>query len=156
MLPFTREAFLQVFADYGAVHWPASLVAYIIAALSIVAILAGSRRAGIVLFVGLALMWAWTGLFYHLVYFRPINGAAIFFGILFLLGAVLLLLAASKSMEAVRWVGARSGIGWTLAAYALLGYPLLGFAEGLSYTGIPQFGITPCPTVLFTLAMILL
>jgi hypothetical protein len=156
MLPFTREAFLQVFAAYNAVHWPASLAAYLIAALSVLAILMKSRGASSILFVGLTLMWAWTGLFYHLSYFRQINGAAAFFGFLFLAGAGCFLLGAAKGIEAARWMGWRSALGWALVAYALAGYPLLGLAQGHSYGQIPQFGITPCPTVLFTLGALLL
>src|SRR4029079_10799091 len=37
--------------------------------------------------------------------------------------------------------------------YALVGYPLIGYAIGHTYPAAPTFGV-PCPTTIFTLGML--
>ncbi|MEP6908603.1 MAG: DUF6064 family protein [Pseudoxanthomonas sp.] len=46
--------------------------------------------------------------------------------------------------------------GWTLVAYASIGYPLLGQMFGHGYPAMPMFGITPCPVTIFTFGLFLL
>jgi len=76
MLPFTREQFLEVFASYNTAVWPAQLVAYGIGGLLVALLLSHSARAGRLVAAGLAVMWLWTGVAYHGVYFSKINAMA--------------------------------------------------------------------------------
>ena len=83
-LPFTRDEFLAVFARYNHAVWPAQ---FILAGLAVLAVLAVVRKwpqcdriaSGV-----LALLWLWSGLVYHIVFFSDINRVAIAFGVLFL------------------------------------------------------------------------
>lgn len=158
MLPFTHEQFVAVFAAYNTLMWPAQAAAYVIA-LAIVAVLG---RPGtlprIVVAGGLALMWAWTGIVYHGIFFSRINAAAMAFGGLFALQAVLLVVAGARGQLRFSEMrtGAWAAVGWVLVAYAAVIYPLAGFAAGMTYPGMPVFGITPCPVVLFTFGVLLL
>ena len=46
--------------------------------------------------------------------------------------------------------------GLTLIAYAMLLYPLFGLWAGHSLMAEPMFGVTPCPTVIFTLGLLVI
>lgn len=157
MLPFTREQFLEVFARYNEAVWPAQVVAYAIG-LALVSLLlrprSGGGRAVAAL---LALMWAWTGVAYHGLFFAAINKAAIAFAALFVVQGLLFAHAAGRGY--LQFGGARGAaawLGWALVLYAALVYPVIGMITGHAYPRMPMFGITPCPVVLFTLGVLLL
>ena len=67
-MPFSRDAFLDVFATYNDAFWPAALMLWF--ATLIAFILHPSERAttgGV--FGLLAIQWAWSGLAYHAAIF---------------------------------------------------------------------------------------
>lgn len=155
MLPFTHLQFLDVFAAYNLAVWPAPVVAYGLG-LAICAALTRPRgaAAGSVVAGGLALMWAWTGIAYHLLHFSRINPAAVGFGAAFAVEGVLLAFAGWQRRLRFAPVGAaRSWLGWALVVYAMALYPLLGWVTGGRYPAVPLFGITPCPVTIFTLGV---
>jgi hypothetical protein len=158
MLPFTREQFFGVFAEYNAAVWPAQVVAYVLG-LAVVVVLLRPSPGGQRLLAGvLAAMWAWTGVAYHGLHFAPINPAAWAFGALFVAQGVLFAVAGIVGRRLVfgHTRGWGAALGWALVAYAAVLYPLLGQASGHVYPAQPIFGITPCPVTLFSLGVLLL
>jgi hypothetical protein len=157
-LPFTREQFLGVFAAYHARVGPAPLV---LEALALAALLLASRPSATgSRWIGgiLAALWFWSGAVYHLGFFRAVNPAATLFGAAFIVQG--LLLALTLGIRPGAHVGldlatARGRVAAVIATYALLVYPLLGLALGHQYPAAPSFGL-PCPTTLFTMAILLL
>lgn len=154
-LPFTTDQFLGVMRAYNEAVWPAQLLLLVLGVAAVVfarrADRVGARSAGLLL----AALWAWMGVVYHLVFFRPINPAATIFGAAFLLQAVLLAWAALSGrlvFERRRDAGAAAGAAAILYAMAL--YPALGHALGHRYPTLPTFGL-PCPTTILTLGMLL-
>jgi hypothetical protein len=157
MPPFTRDQFIAVFAAYNEAVWPAQVLAYALGAVVVLFALRPSPRRDRLVAAGLALLWAWTGIAYHALHFAPINPAAYAFGALFVLQALLLAQAAATgSLRFGRPAGALRWLGIGLVVYAMALYPLLGRLAGHSYPGVPTFGITPCPLVLFTFGIFLL
>jgi len=158
MLPFTPEQFFAVFADYNVAGWPVQAVAYAIGLVMAAALLRPSRSSDLTLGSGLALMWVWTGVAYHGLFFFAINRAALIFAVLFVLQGLLFAHAGLLRRD-LHFAPARgvAGIaGWTLVIYAALLYPVLGIVGGHRYPALPMFGITPCPVTLFTLGVLLL
>jgi hypothetical protein len=157
MLPFTHEQFLSTFERYNAAVWPAQLVAYALGAAVVLMLLVPTpRRARLVTGV-LALAWGWTGVAYHWIQFSSINPAAILFGALFLVQALLLGWSSFAGGLSHGGAGtARTWMGWALIAYAMVLYPLAGLLSGQRYEQLPMFGITPCPLTLFTFGVLLL
>ena len=157
MLPFTTEQFLDVFGRYNQAIWPTQVVAYGLGLLAVGLALRPAGRSDRTIAVVLAAMWLWTGLAYHLVYFREINGAAVLFGALFVVqGALWLLVGVVHRRLAFRAHGDLGGlVGGLFIAYALVGYPLLGLALGQSFPRMPVFGVTPCPVTIFTFGLLL-
>lgn len=158
MLPFTREQFLGVFADYNTAVWPAQVVAYVLGMAVVAALLRPSPTRHRVVAGVLAAMWAWTGVAYHGVFFVRINPVALGFGALFVVQGMLFLVAGVGRRRLVFGPspGFASVLGWVLVAYSMLLYPLLGQWSGHSYPAMPMFGVTPCPVTLFTFGVLLL
>jgi hypothetical protein len=155
MLPFTLEQFLDVFASYNRALWPAALLLWLASLGAVVLVVRRDPRTTRVVAGLLTIHWAWSGVAYHLAYFRSINPVALLFGVLFVVQAGFFLWWAFRApptgfhLQAGRW----SRVGLAFMAYALV-YPALGLAFGLSYPRMPTFGV-PCPTTLFTVGALL-
>jgi hypothetical protein len=155
-MPFTVQEFFAVFGRYHAALWPAPVVLNALAVLAIGLALRGKERDGRWVSGILSLLWAWMAVAYHAAFFTAINPAAWLFAAVFLLGAACLAwqgVARARLGFAFR----RDALGWTgagLIVYALVAYPLLGFALGHRYPETPTFGL-PCPTTIFTIGLLM-
>jgi hypothetical protein len=157
MLPFTREQFFAVFAGYNRAIWPVQALAYLLALAALALLLLRPRAGERLLPALLALMWGWTGVAYHALFFAAINRAATGFAALFVLQALLFAHAALRGgLRFAPRRGARAVCGWALVAYAGVAYPLIGMGTGHGWPALPMFGVTPCPLTLFTLGVLLL
>jgi hypothetical protein len=160
MLPFTAEQFFAVFEAWNRAVEPLPFIAYPFGIALLIAAIAGGRNAGPLISVVLALLWMIMGLGYHVTYFASINTAAYFFGALFVVQAGLLLndarTGASIRFERRRRIDLRSGVGLLWAVYGLAGYSFASMAAGHAYPRVPVFGTAPCPTVIFTLGLLMM
>lgn len=158
MLPFSRDQFLTVFASYNAAIWPLQIAAWLLGAAAVIALFRPGRASSRFIAAVLALMWAWTGIVYHGLYFSGINRAAFLFGALFVAQAAALAHAAAGE-NPIRFEFGRGIASWTGLAFIVYSgvlYPLIGLASGDFYPETPMFGVTPCPVTLFTFGMFLL
>lgn len=155
--PFSREQFFEVFVRYNEALWPAQFALYAAAIAALALVLARHRHAGRTASTVLALLWAWMGAVYHLLYFRELNPAATLFGAAFLAAAALFAWhGVARSRLQFTWqLNARSAAGLLLIAYALVIYPALAWLLGHRYPAMPTFGL-PCPTTIFTLGLLTL
>jgi hypothetical protein len=158
MLPFTLDQFLDVFAAYNDAIRPAQIVAYGLGVIAVVALFRPGRASDRLISGVLALMWLWTGIVYHGLYFSAVNRAAFGFGALFVVQG-LALLHAGVFRDGLSF-GARGGlpalVGGFFLAYAAVLYPLIGIATGHGWPAMPMFGVTPCPVTIFTFGLFLL
>jgi hypothetical protein len=157
LLPFTPDEFLAVFAAYNLAVWPAQFVAYLLSCGMVLALLRTTGSTHQIVDAVLGLMWVWTGVAYHALFFAPINKAAHAFAALFVVQGLLFAHAAllRSELRFSRGQGLRAWLGWALIAYSALIYPLIGVA-GHGYPAMPMFGVTPCPVTLFSLGVLLL
>ncbi len=153
-LPFTHEQFLHVFSDYNTVMWPVALLLWLATAGVMWAFYRRRAEVSRAVTLLLAVHWAWSGVVYHLVYFRSINRAAVLFGGLFIFQA---LLFAWLGLGARRLrfdpSSAWGRVGALLVIYALA-YPALDLLFGLEYPALPLFAV-PCPTTILTAGVLL-
>ncbi|HZS03501.1 MAG TPA: DUF6064 family protein [Blastocatellia bacterium] len=156
MPPFTVEQFQDVFSAYNKAIWPSQifLIAFTLATV-FPAIKPGSLSNRLIS-GWLAFLWLWAGVVYHLAFFARINRAALIFGTLFIVQALVFLFVGVVQLRLTfqaRWD--RHGIsGAVLICYALIVYPVLSFLMGHQYPAAPTFG-APCPTTIFTFGLIL-
>jgi hypothetical protein len=156
--PFTVEAFLAVFAAYNAAIWPIHFVAYGLGAVVVWALFAPAQGRMRLALAALAVLWAVTGIGYHLMFFARINPIAPVFAAFFVVQAGLF--AASAAWPAdLRFRLARdfrSAAGLGVIIYAVAIYPVLGIWAGHGLMAGPMFGVAPCPTTIFTIGILLI
>jgi hypothetical protein len=156
VMPFTQEEFFEIFVSYNESIYPVQFVFMLIAS----AIAAATLRSGGVGRAGagfLAVLWLCSGIVYHLIFFSSINRAAYLFGVAFIGQACVLFYAGFiKGLIRFRFrPGAYGYTGFFLIVYSLIVYPAIGYFGGRAYPANPTFG-APCPTVIFTLGLLLL
>lgn len=147
-LPFSHDAFLDVFGAYNSRLWPVVALLWAITAGMAWGWLRHGRLGDRSRFGLLAAHWAWSGVAYHWFFFRRINPAAGLFAAVFVLQAAIFTWLAIGGRGHATAGGARRAIGAGLVVYGLV-YPLVGFAFGLDYPRLPLFAV-PCPTALVT------
>jgi hypothetical protein len=153
-LPFSHDAFLDVFGAYNVQLWPAVAALWVVTAILVLRWMRNGRTEGRGPFALLAVHWAWSGIAYHWFFFRQINPAAAVFGAMFVLQAVLFawLALTSRARLTFDW-RTRGMLGGGLITYGLL-YPLVGIVFGLHYPRMPLFAV-PCPTTIVTAGLLL-
>lgn len=158
MLPFTVDQFLGVFEKYNQAIWPMHVVAYILGIATLVFVVKKTPYSNWAISVILAFFWAWMGIVYHIMYFSTINGAALGFGALFIVQAVLwLVFGVIRPKLSFQWeTNPYTIIGALMIVYAMIIYPILGTLQGHGYPLSPSFGVAPCPTTIFTFGLLLL
>jgi hypothetical protein len=154
-MPFTTEQFLRVFESYNLTIYPAQWTLIVLASIAIFFAARTRSYSSRLIAVLLALLWAWTGIAYHLAFFTRINKAAYLFGLLFVAQAAIFLFDGLKGKLVFRAKCDRFGlVGGLIIVFALLIYPTLGFLSGHTYPRSPTFG-TPCPLTMFTFGLLL-
>ena len=158
MLPFTTEEFFEVFARYNAAIWPAQIGAAALGLVALILLFRSGPVASRVISLILAAFWLLMGIGYHLLFFTRINTLAYAFGLLFVAQAALLLVdgVIRRQIAFGAEPGWRGWLAWSLIAYGLVIYPLIGLFGSHPYPMTPLFGVAPCPTTIFTLGLLLL
>ncbi|WP_192877696.1 MULTISPECIES: DUF6064 family protein [Arenibacter] len=160
-IPFTIEEFLNTFKNYNESVFPAQYFTYLLGVIVVVNLFRPSRNSGKIISGILSLFWLWMGIVYHIIYFSTINKVAIVFGIAFIIQGILFLIVGViadklKYELELSKIGVSQIIAIVFIIYAMIGYPILNQLFGHSYPYSPIFGLAPCPTVIFTFAVLLL
>ncbi|MBZ5558650.1 MAG: DUF6064 family protein [Acidobacteriia bacterium] len=153
-LPFTGTQFLDNLGAFNTALWPVVIVLWLAALALTIQIVRGRARAKVV-WTFAAILWAWSGIAYHAVYFTRINPAAWIFAALFVAQAIGFLWSG-VSLRLLPFAWGRSPRYWLAAvflAYSLL-YPALVVIAGHTLPRAPAFGV-PCPTTIFTAGLLL-
>ncbi len=156
-MELTLAGLLATFEQYNLDIWPMQILAYLI---GIAALFFATRRMGYSnrITTGiLAFLWLWTGIGFFLLYFARVYTPAYVFGGLFIIQAVIFVADLFKPRISYAFKPGIYGIvGILLVAYAMVGYPLVGYLIGHQYPQAPPFGLTPCPLAVFTFGLFLL
>ena len=156
MIPFTVEQFLDVFARYNVAVWPAQIVLYAFALSAIGLALQRSSDFSRSIACLLSVLWLWSGIVYHLIFFSRVNGAAYIYGGLFIFQSCLFIYAGvlKRKLSFSISLTPYAIIGGLFIVYALVVYPVLSYQLGHRYPTTPTFGV-PCPATSFTFGMFL-
>jgi hypothetical protein len=153
-LPFSRDQFLDVFATYNRLLWPAASILWLASLAGVVQLIRG-RAHGVGLSALLAVHWAWSAVAYHAFLFVDINPAAWGFAGLFMAQAAALAWTGVIDRR-LRFDWARTPrhvLAGVLLVFALA-YPAVAIAAGHPWPRTPTFGV-PCPTALVTAGLLL-
>jgi Family of unknown function (DUF6064) len=163
-LPFSREAFFAVFANYNDAVWPMPLLWLALGMAAAALTKTPNAFTGRAVATVLAALWAWMGIVYHLQYFSQINPIAWWFGAVFVLAAAAFAWFGVWH-DGLRFDAASAGggmpprvratAGWGLVIIALFVYPMIGVALGHRFPAMPTFG-APCPSTVYTIGLLVL
>ncbi len=156
-MELTLAGLLATFERYNLDIWPMQVLAYLF---GIVALFFAFRRMGYSnrITIGvLAILWLWTGIGFFLLYFAKVYTPAYAFGGLFIIQAAIFLVDLFKPRISHAFKpDIYPIVGILFIAYAMVGYPLVGYLIGHQYPQAPPFGLSPCPLVVFTFGLFLL
>jgi Family of unknown function (DUF6064) len=155
-IPFTTEQFFQVFENYNQNIYPIQFGLILVAVAVIFMAVSRQPFKNKIISGLLGLLWLWAGIVYHLIFFTAISPPAYLFGTLFIFQG-LLFLYEGVARNRLSFCASRRfhGIlGAIFIAYALVIYPIIGYALGRIFPASPTFG-APCPTTIFTFGLLL-
>ena len=157
-LPFTKAEFVDVFVAYNTAIWPLQGVAAALGLVTIGLLAYRPSWAARSISAILAIFWLVMGVGYHWSFFAAINPAAYLFSGLFIIAALIFLLegAIRNRIQFRGFQGNRARLASLLIVYGFVLYPLLGLIVTHPYPATPLFGVAPCPTTIFTLALLII
>ena len=155
-MPFTAEQFFEVFTKYNQTVFPLQFLLIWAAAAAVLLAIKQKTVSDEIISGILAFLWFWAGIVYHLIFFTRINSGAYLFGLMFIAqGALFIYEGIVKKQLSFRLKPDADGIWGTIfVTYALVVYPVIGFALGHVFPSSPTFGL-PCPTTIFTLGVLM-
>jgi Family of unknown function (DUF6064) len=156
MLPFTAETLFASLAQYHQALWPLPPIGLLLGLAMVLLTLRPMRHSDRMIGGLLAVAWLWIGIGYHLLHLARLDFTAPLYGLLFVLQGVLLLWIMLRGRLTFRFRGGR--VGWVGLALAMLAlaWPLLDRLSGVSWQAERVVLLAPTPTVVLTLALLLL
>lgn len=150
-LPFTAAQFFQVIEDYNSSLFPAQIILLLSGAIAFMLLYSKSRLKSIWIGAVLAILWLWTGIAYHLLYFTSINPAAYIFGSLFIIQGIVFAREAfiSRKLEFIFMPNLRGYMGLFFILFGLILYPIILFWMEKSWVSVISMGL-PCPTTILS------
>lgn len=159
-LLFSPRTYYRLLEIYNAAIWPAQILAVGLG-LAIVGMTWGSSpdaRRGRFIASFLAACWLWTAIAFHANRYATINWAAVYFAWGFGIEAALFLwtgvVRGRLGFERPGDFAGRAGLGIFL--FALLIEPFAAPLLGRGWRAVETFGVTPDPTAVATLGLLLL
>jgi hypothetical protein len=151
------EQMMSVFGAYNPAIWPMQVFAYLAGLVALYSACKQTRVSNNIACGILSFFWMWTGLVFCIFFWAPTYPSAYAFGVLFIAQGLVFLLNAMK--PALSFRAQRNQftlIGGITIAYAMVGYPLVGYLLGHVYPRSLPFGLAPCPTAVFTVGLLML
>ncbi|MCW2242560.1 DUF6064 family protein [Azospirillum canadense] len=154
-LLFSPRTYWRMIERHNEALWPAQLLTFLLGAAILLWLIRPRPWSHRVIAGTLAVLWAWLAWSFLWERYATINWAAPYVAPLFALQAFLLLLIGGR----LRWEVGRAGqgpVGLTLFLSALVLHPLVAPLMGRSLRGAETFGITPDPTAIATIGLVLM
>jgi hypothetical protein len=153
----TLEQLLSTFENYNLAIWPMQILAYFLGISALFFAVKRTPYSGKIVLGILSFFWLWTAVGFFLFYFGPVYSPAYAFGGLFIIQGVLFFADVVKPRVSFGFRGdLYSIVGVLFIAYAMIGYPVVGYFLGHRYPQSPPFGLTPCPATVFSFGLLLL
>lgn len=155
-LMFSPATYWRLIGNYNRDVWPAQLAGLIAGFAACRPLLSRQASTARVQALLLAAAFLWVGWAFFWQRYATINWAARYFAFAFWVQAALLVvLAALPTKSATGKTGAIQTIGWVLALAGLVIYPLGSAWHGKTWSQIEVFGVSPEPTALVCLGLLL-
>lgn len=155
---FSDKAYYRQFELYNHAIWPLHLIALVFTFVIIYAIWKKPVWAGRVTALLLTVSWIWVAWAFLFERFYQIHVVANWYACVFVIQSGLLFWYGVVRNQIVFDVksNVRINIGLALLFFSLIFYPFIAFIDGRSWLQFEMFSLTPDPTVLATLAILVL
>ena len=155
-LMFSPATYWRLIENYNRDVWPAQLAGLIAGFAACGLLLSRQASAARAQALLLAAAFLWVGWAFFWQRYATINWAAGYFAFAFWVQAALLMvLAGLPTKSATGKTGAIQTIGWVLALAGLVIYPLGSAWHGKTWSQMEVFGVSPEPTALVCLGLLL-
>ena len=156
MLPFTVEDLLGVFEAYNLAIWPMQVVAYVLGVAAVLLVVRKTAHSSKIIVATLSFLWLFSSGFFIFA-LVPIYRTAYVFGVAFIVQAAIFFACIIKPRLSFAFGrDVYTVVGLLFIAFAMIGYPVMGYFIGHRYPQSPPFGLTPCPLSVFTFGLLLL
>jgi len=156
-ISLTLEQLLDTFERYNLDIWPMQIIAYLLGIIAVFFVINRTGYSSRIVMGIITFMWLWAAIGFYLLYFGPVYKIAYIFGAFSVIQAVLFLAGVFKPKISF---GFRRNLfsitGLVFIAYAMIGYPVIGYFVGHLYPQSPAFGLAPCPVTVFTFGLLLM
>lgn len=156
-ITITLEQLLDTFDKYNLDIWPMQIIAYVLGIIAVFLAIKRTKYSDRIIIGIVAFMWLWAGIGFNLVYSGPAYKPAYVLGALTVMQAVLFLVGIFKPVISFGFrLNIFSVTGLLFVAYAMIGYPVIGYIIGHVYPQSVPFGLAPCPVTVFTFGLLLM
>jgi len=157
MVTFTLQEFLEMIANYNIAYWPMPLVTYSLGVIVAISAMAKTGYASRVASGVLVFYWLWVGIVFNGLVFSELSNTSMVFAVLFVIEGILL--AVAGVLKTDLWYHAKADryglVGSIAILYGMVGYPVIEHLLGRGYPRSLLLGLVPCPTIAFTLGLLL-
>ncbi len=156
-LLFAPRTYYRLFELYNAEIWPLHIVALFAGVTILLLIRSRIAWRGRLIAAMLAAGWLWIAWAFHWQRYATINWAASYFAVGFAIEAAALLWigVVRDRLQFDSDQGAAGRTGVAIFVFALVIHPLLTLLAGREWRQLEVFGVTPDPTVVATLGLLL-
>jgi hypothetical protein len=155
-LMFSPSTYWRLVETYNRDVWPAQVAGLLAGVTALGLTLSRVDGAARLQALLLAAAFLWVGWAFHWQRYATINLAARYFAFAFWVQAALfVLLALLPAKDPISETGTAQQIGWFLALAGLVLYPLGSAWDGKVWSQTEVFGVSPEPTALVCLGLIL-
>ncbi|MBB3265162.1 hypothetical protein FHW79_002782 [Azospirillum sp. OGB3] len=154
-LLFSPRTYWRLIERHNEALWPAHVPLLLLGAIILLGLIRPRPWSHRAIAGTLAVLWAWLAWSFLWERYATINWAASYVAPLFALQAALLALIGSRLRWSLSWTG-RAAAGLALFLYALALHPLAALLAGRSLRGAEVFGITPDPTAIATIGLVMM
>jgi len=153
----TLERFLDYTSNYNLDLYPSQYLMLGLGLLAILTVFFRSKHSSRFISAILAFFYGWIGIQFYIVYFKEFMPMPIVFATLFIVQALIFILEGTvRNRISFQFKADLYGFtGALLIIYGIFGYQALEYILGRGYPEILAFGMFPCPTVIFSLGILL-
>jgi len=159
------EGFFDLIRSYNTAIWPMHVLTIVLGVAAAILALRKTRESDKIIAGILAFLWLWSGVVFFMIFFGSwtptffglaVPGFGYLSGALFIVqGAIFVSVGILRSSLSFKPTADVYGvIGTVLVVYAVVVYPVIGWATGHPYPGYPVFGTAACPVAIFTVGML--
>lgn len=161
----SAESFFDLIGSYNTAMWPVHVLTFVLGVTAVILALRKTRESDKIISGILAFLWLWSGVVFLMVFFGSwiptffgfaLPGFGYLSGVLFVIqGIIFAYFGVIRPSLSFRLTADIHGvIGVVMVVYAMVIYPIVGYATGHPLPGYPAFGTAACPVAIFTVGML--